>query len=139
MSDPTSTSPLSPAPRFPERLTSVFERKNAPFAPGGKGPLRFEEGIATDTDVPSDFTTGIMQGYQTAPGRPNHNMKVDTKTPGETTRQRAHVGSSSWIEAPTFLGEFAFGTDTDKAAEVYQTVRRSGHHYTRYNPARVDE
>lgn len=131
---------ISPTPQFPERLTPVWERKfHDSGTPGRKGPLRFEEGVATDTDVPDGFTTGIMQGYQTAPGRPNHNAKVDTQSPAETMRARAHVGSSSWVEAPTFLNEFSHGAQGDHGAIEYETVHRSGGHYLRQNPANISD
>src|SRR4051812_40397970 len=96
---------LAPAPRYPERVSPVYERKVAEQRVGNRGPLRFEEGIATDTDVPNEFQKGVMQGYITAPGRPNHNANVYEKSPEETMAERAHVGSAAWVEAPTFLGE----------------------------------
>ena len=94
---------LAPNPQFPERVGTTYETK---VGVNGvrRGPLRFEEGIATDTDVPNDFTKGVMQGYQTPPGRPNHNANVYEKYPEETLQQRAHMGSAAWVEAPTFLG-----------------------------------
>ena len=49
---------VAPAPRFPEVAGNVFERTLGPDMPGERGPLRFEEGIATDTDVPTDFAIG---------------------------------------------------------------------------------
>ena len=49
---------VSPAPMFQEREPAMFERTMAPSIPMNKGPLRFEEGIATDTDVPNDFSRG---------------------------------------------------------------------------------
>jgi hypothetical protein len=62
---------LAPNPGFPEKGATNYEAK---YAENGvrRGPLRFEEGIATDTDVPNEFTKGAMQGYITAPGRSNH-------------------------------------------------------------------
>lgn len=133
---------IAPAPRLPERLSSNFERKMAPNAPGGRGPLRFEEGLATDTDVPNDFRLGVSQGYITAPGRPNHNANVWEKSAGETMKERAHVGSAAWVEAPTFLGEFAHGTSTDQAHNSFEEVNRGpglGRRWERLNPANVNE
>lgn len=129
---------LAPNPQYPERVTSVYERKLGVNA-SRRGPMRFEEGIATDTDVPSDFQLGIMQGYRTAPGRPNHNLNVYEKSAAETMQQRVHVGSSSWVEAPTFLGEFAHGSFNEYAALKYEEVLRSGAHQQRINPAVVDD
>lgn len=130
---------IAPAPQHPERAPQMYERKMAPSIPGNRGPLRFEEGVATDTDIPNGFITGANQGYQTAPGRPNHNMKVDTKYPQETVAERAHVGSAAWVEAPTFLGEFAAGSFTDYAEPSYDRSFRSGGHYMRLNPAAVQD
>lgn len=128
---------IAPTNPYSERTGNVYERKMAPAVPGNRGPLRFEEGIATDTDVPNDFQLGMMQGYQSAPGRPNHNVNVYEKEAAETMAQRAHVGSAAWVEAPTFLGEFAQGSFTDYAEPSYLQVTRSGAHYERGNPAVV--
>ena len=116
---------ISPAPQFPERAPNVYELKGAGNV-ARRGPLRFEEGIATDTDVPSDFQKGMMQGMIPAAGRPNHNANVFEKPAAETLSERAHVGSASWIESPIFLGEFAHGTNGDNSAAVIETVARSG-------------
>lgn len=116
---------ISPAPQFPERSPQNYEMKGADNATR-RGPLRFEEGIATDTDVPADFQKGMMQGSAVAPGRPNRNAPVWQKPAAETLAERAHVGSASWVEAPTFLGEFAHGTMNDYSAAKIETVARSG-------------
>ena len=130
-------SPLAPTPPYPERTPTLYERKAGPNAPGGRGPLRFEEGVATDTDVPDDFTAGAIQGLVTAPGRYNNNAKVDTKYPEETVAQRAHVGSSSWVQAPEFLGEFAHGSFSPNAEQRFEQPVRDGLSYRRDNPANV--
>jgi len=131
-------SPLAPVLRYPERLSANYESKIG-YNAARRGPLRFEEGLGTDTDVPNDFQLGIMQGYMTAPGRPNHNVNVYEKFPEETLRERAHVGSSSWVEAPTFLGEYAHGSYSPNAEVRYEQVDRSGGRYQRFNPAIVDD
>jgi hypothetical protein len=130
---------LAPNPQYPERVGNTYESK---VGQNGvrRGPLRFEEGIATDTDVPDDFTTGVLQGYRTPPGHPNHNTNVYEKPAEETMRQRAHMGSSAWVEAPTFLAEFAHGTNVNGyAARRYEQVDRSGGRYERLNPANVPD
>ena len=129
---------LAPNPGFPERVPNVYEEKFGVNATR-RGPLRFEEGVATDTDIPSEFTKGAMQGYLTAPGRPNHNANVYEKSPQETMGERAHVGSAAWVEAPTYLGEFAGGSFNDYAAVKYEEVDRSGGRYERRNAATVDD
>jgi hypothetical protein len=116
---------ISPSPRFPERSPQGYEMKGA-GNPVRRGPLRFEEGIATDTDVPNDFQKGMAQGQASAPGRPNRNAPVWDKPAAETLAERAHVGSASWVEAPTFLGEFAHGTMNDYSAATIETAVRSG-------------
>lgn len=130
---------IGPAPQFPERSPQMYDRKFSPAPAGQRGPLRFQEGVATDTDVPSEFTKGAMQGYIAAPGRPNRNANVYEKWPEETMRERAHVGSAAWIEAPTFLGEFAQGAFTDHGEIRYEQVNRSGARYQRLNPTVVDD
>ena len=90
---------ISPAPRFPERAPQVYERKGADNATR-RGPLRFEEGVATDTDIPNDFQLGMQQGSAVAAGRPNRNAPVWQKPAAETLAERAHVGSASWTEEP---------------------------------------
>jgi hypothetical protein len=123
---------------FPERSPQVYERKGAGNMER-RGPLRFEEGIATDTDVPTDFQKGIMQGFAAAPGRPNRNAPVWQKPAAETLSERAHVGSASWIEAPTFLGEFAHGSFTNYAEQTVEVVARSGGRTMRMNPTVVND
>lgn len=137
-----TSSPIAPTDNFPERPGTYFERKMAPARTGTVGPARFEEGVATDTDVPANFQMGVSQGYSTAPGRPNHNLNVYEKWPDETMRERAHVGSAAWPEAPTYLAEFAHGTDSTYAERKYELVNRgapnpSGKRYERRNPAEV--
>ena len=116
---------IAPSPQFPERAPHNYEVKGADNATR-RGPLRFEEGIATDTDVPNEFQKGMMQGYIPAAGRPNRNANVFEKPAAETLAERAHVGSAAWVEAPTFLGEFAHGPHNDYAAQTIETVVRSG-------------
>lgn len=127
---------IAPAPQYPERTPQSYEAKIGDNAVR-RGPLRFEEGVATDTDVPNDFTKGVMQGYITAPGRPNHNANVYEKPAAETMAERAHVGSAAWVEAQTFLGEFAHGSFNDYAAQTYEVVARNG--ARRVNPSTVND
>jgi hypothetical protein len=128
---------IAPVPSFPERTGAVYERKMSAAQAGLRGPLRFEEGVATDTDVPNDFQLGLNQGYDTPAGRPNHNVNVMEKYPEETMRARAHVGSAAWVEAPTYVGEFSTGTFSDYAETKIEEVFRSGSRYGRMNPAAV--
>ncbi|CAB4128916.1 hypothetical protein UFOVP111_106 [uncultured Caudovirales phage] len=129
---------IAPAPQFPERAPQAYELKGAGNMER-RGPLRFEEGIATDTDVPTDFQKGIMQGFAAAPGRPNRNAPVWQKPAAETLSERAHVGSASWIEAPTFLGEFAHGSFSNNAEQVVETKVVSGGRMNRLNPTVVND
>jgi hypothetical protein len=130
-------STIGPAPQFPERTPVSYERKFSPATPGLRGPLRFEEGIATDTDVPMEFENGASQGYITPAGRPNHNQNVFEKFPEETMRERAHVGSAAWVEAPTYLGNFSDGAFGNAAEVRFEEEMRSGSHYQRLNPSTV--
>jgi len=128
---------IAPAPAFPERVGATYERKMSPANAGVRGPLRFEEGIATDTDVPDDFMQGMGDGYKTG-ARPNHNNDDALyKHADQTMAERAHVGSAAWTEAPEFLQGFVSGT-TEPPVN-YPAVTRSGAHYNRMNPATVTD
>lgn len=131
------TSPLAPLDPFPERVTNQYEVKVAPNVSGQTGPLRFEEGLATDTDLPNEFVVGIRSGYETG-ARPNQNKNVFEKMPDETLRERAHAGSAAWVEAPTYLSGFAGGTGSE-AERKYVEVDRSGGRYERRNAATVQD
>jgi hypothetical protein len=118
---------LSPEPAFPERGNYAYDMTAGPNRPGGRGPLRFEEGLGTDTDLPSSFTRGMTEFMLSAPGRINHvDPNTQFKMPEETMAERAHVGSAAWIDAPTMLGEFAHGSFTDQAEVRYEDVQRNG-------------
>jgi hypothetical protein len=128
---------IAPAPQFPERGQNVYEMKAADNQ-DRRGPLRFEEGLATDTDVPTDFQKGIASGFAAAPGRPNRNAPVWQKPAAETLSERAHVGSAAWVEAPTFLGEFAHGSYSQNAEQVVETKMAAGR-TMRVNPTVVND
>lgn len=130
---------IAPSPNVPERGNNIYDRKMSGALPGQRGPLRFEEGIATDTDVPAEFTNGAMQGYVPAAGRPNRNAAVHTKTAEETMRERAHVGSAAWVEAPSNLSEFSAGAFADHGDNRIERVMRNGAHQQALNPAVVED
>ena len=130
---------IAPNPGSPERVGATYERKMSPATPGLRGPLRFEEGVATDTDVPNEFQTGINQGYDVAPSRPNHNLAVHTKSAEETMSERAHVGSAAWVEAPTYISEYETGNFSDYAEASFEEVNRNVSRYQLSNPARVND
>jgi len=130
---------IAPDPKFAERPGTVYDRKFSPATTGNRGPLRFEEGIATDTDVPSEFTKGAMQAYTPAANRPNRNANVFEKLPEETMRERAHVGSAAWVEAPSHLSEFSGGAFADHGKNEFQEVKRDGGHQQRLNPSVVND
>jgi hypothetical protein len=130
---------IAPTPKFPERPGTTYDRKMSPATPGQRGPLRFEEGLATDTDIPNEFTNGAMQGYEPAAGRPNRNKPVHTKTAEETMRERAHVGSAAWVEAPASLSDFSAGGFADHGDNRIERVLRNGAHQQSSNPAIVND
>ena len=130
---------IAPDPKFAERPGTVYDRKVSSALTGQRGPLRFEEGIATDTDVPQEFTKGAMQGYVPAAGRPNRNANVFEKLPEETMRERAHVGSAAWVEAPDHLSEFASGGFVDHGDNRFEEVMRNGGRQQPGNAAVVND
>lgn len=117
---------LAPDPQFPERVNTAYERKGANGV-GAEGPRRFEEGVASDTDIPSEFSVGANP--------PPVNI-THRKTPQETMRERAHVGSASWIEAPSMLGDFAAGAG--EPPQEYALVDRGEGRKVRVNPTVVE-
>lgn len=139
MADRDLRSPLGPTAVPPERYAPVWEGKIAPNAPGGRGPLRFEEGIATDTDIPNEFVNGIMQGSKTTPR--GHNINVYEKWPDETLKERAHLGSAAWTESVTYTGDFAAGAGPEAEVRFIQCDRGDpnpeGQYWRRVNPARI--
>lgn len=130
---------IAPDPQFPERAPVTYETKLAPAQPGLRGPLRFEEGIATDTDVPDDFVRGMQEGSIPAPGQPNHvNPETLYKHAPEVLRERAHVGSAAWVDSPPYLGAFASGAGEGNVIEYVQEDR-SGGRYETLNAAVVND
>ncbi len=129
---------VAPAPMFPEKHSPVFERSFAPSIPMNKGPLRFEEGVATDTDVPADFAQGAYEDTAPSPMRQNHNNpEAFYKHAMDTMRERAHVGSASWIEAPTVLSDFVQGAMAGDGMPTFEYEYNTGGHMNRPNPTVV--
>lgn len=130
---------IAPVPNFPERTPTQYEQKDVPANPSRhRGSLKFEEGVATDTDVPNQFAAGSNDGGN-SPGRPNRPQIWADKSPAETTGQRAHVGSAAWIDAPDVLNEFADGAFTDYDRPEFTQKVVSGTHQQRPSPERVTE
>ena len=132
----TTYAPQNP---YPESMRNVFETTVAPSRPGGKGPSRFEEGVTTDTDVPRDFQQGAWS--DTAPARPRLAVPAPEsvfKYPEQTMRERAHVGSASWIEAPEMLGDFVQGSMSGEGQPSFEYAYNSGLHQNRPNAVRLD-
>jgi len=99
-----------------------------------RGPLRFEEGVATDTDIPNDFGRGAYGDTQgDGRGRPFTNWKGAD----ETMRERAHVGSASWIEAPTMLQDFVIGASAGQSGLQFEMELGSERRLVRLSPATV--
>lgn len=129
---------VAPSPMFPEKHSPVFERTLAPSIPGNKGPLRFEEGVATDTDVPNDFGRGAYEDTAPSPMRQNqNNPEMFYKHAADTMRERAHVGSASWIEAPSVLSEFVEGAMAGDDMPQFEYSYNTGAHMNRPNPTVV--
>lgn len=123
---------IAPIPPLgPEKFRGAAYEHDVAVNGRRRGPLRFEEGIATDTDVPNDFRVGAY--VDTGHPRP----VTEWKHAGETMRERAHMGSSTWIEAPTLLGEFVNGSGMFGTG--YGHVRESEGKKARPNRAVVND
>jgi hypothetical protein len=101
-----------------------------------RGPLRFEEGVATDTDIPNDFGMGA---YGDPGGDGRGRPFTVRKDPAETMRERAHVGSASWIEAPTMLSDFVIGASIGDKGPQWEMELGSETRLIRVNPAQVQD
>ena len=101
-----------------------------------RGPLRFEEGVATDTDIPNDFGQG---GYGDPGGDGRGRPFTCVKDPGTTMRERAHVGSATWIEAPTMLQDFVVGASIGQGPPQFELELGSEQRLIRINPANVQD
>jgi hypothetical protein len=115
--------PIAPNPFYNERDAYNFERypvlgPNSPI----KGPLRFEEGIATDTDVPNDFAVGAFADTGHNPTRINQNVPTTRKLPEETMHERAHLGSAAWAEAPAVLSDFVQGAGAGQRPPEWEMI-----------------
>jgi hypothetical protein len=61
------------------------------------------------------------------------------KYPEETMRERAHVGSASWIEAPAVLSEFVQGSMSGDGMPAFEYEQNSGGKMNRMNPTVVND
>jgi hypothetical protein len=112
-----------------------YERDIA-YNPTRRGPLRFEEGVATDTDIPNDFGLGAY-GDTAGDGRGRSYTVI--KDPATTMRERAHVGSATWIEAPTMLSDFVIGASIGQGPPQFEVEVGSERRLYRLNPAMVND
>jgi hypothetical protein len=101
-----------------------------------RGPLRFEEGVATDTDIPNEFGLGA---YGDTGGDGRGRPFTQRKDPAETMRERYHVGSSSWIEAPAMLSDFVIGASAGQSDPQFEMELGSERRLLRPNPAQVND
>jgi hypothetical protein len=101
-----------------------------------RGPLRFEEGVATDTDIPNDFGQGA---YGDPGGDGRGRPFTPIKDPSQTMRERAHVGSASWIEAPTMLSDFVIGASIGQGPSTFEVEVGSERRLLRINPTTVSD
>ena len=117
------------------RPASGFEHVQA-VNTARRGPLRFEEGVATDTDIPSDFGQGA---YGDPGGDGRGRPFTPRKDPGQTMRERDHVGSASWIEAPTMLSDFVIGASIGRGPPQFEMEMGSEARLHRISPAAVSD
>lgn len=101
-----------------------------------RGPLRFEEGVATDTDVPNDFGQGA---YGDPGGDGRGRPFTCVKDPAQTMQERAHVGSATWIEAPTMLSDFVIGASVGQSLPQFEMELGSEQRLIRVNIANVQD
>lgn len=117
---------ISPQNPYPESPAGEYQyERTLGINVARQGPQRFQEGLESDVDIPYEFAVGA---------NPPPMPQTHRKTPQETTKERAHAGSAAWIEAPTFLAEFAAGAG-EPPQEYYNPTRVNRH---RPNPVTVE-
>jgi hypothetical protein len=92
--------------------------------------------VATDTDIPFEFGRGAY-GDTAGDARGHTTLGCMIKTPQETMRERVHMGSASWIEAPSELSEFVQGAMSDHPS--FERVQGSERRILRNNPTVVND
>lgn len=131
--------PKAPAPVVPEQSETIFEYGYGPEYTMNRGPQRFMEGVASDTDVPNDFQRGAYGDTAPAAGRlAVPDAESVFKRAEDTMAERAHVGSASWIEAPAMLGDFVQGTQGGEGERRWEYAMNSGYHMNRPSAVRID-
>ena len=131
--------PKAPAPMVPEKSETIFEYGYGPEYTGNRGDQSFMEGVATDTDVPRDFSVGAYR--DTAPAK-GHLAVPEAETvfkrAEETMRERAHVGSASWIEAPDVLNDFVQRAHSGEGEQRWEYAYNTGGHMNRPSAVRIE-
>lgn len=104
-----------------------------------RGPLRFEEGLVTDTDIPNEFRRGCYADTTYDAQQSGAGWGPWTKMPAETMRERAHAGSSTWIDADSLLREFVQGAHVGMGEPSYEVETNPGTIQRRLNRAVVTD
>ena len=77
---------------------------------------------------------GAYEDTAPSPMRMNHpNPEMFYKYAVDTMRERAHVGSASWVEAPSVLSEFVEGAMSGDDMPKWEYSYNSGGHMNRPN------
>jgi len=131
---------IAPNPLYPERVPQAFEVALAANPAGNRGDMRFEEGIGTDTDVPNDFVRGAYVDTAARAGTLNQKDPEHVfKHPEETMAERAHVGSSTWIEAPAMLSDFVAGASAGQTPPQFEMIVVPGGYMYRRAPTVISD
>ena len=71
-----------------------------------------------------DFARGAYFDTTSDSRRHNHNNpEMVYKHADETMRERAHIGSAAWIEAPGMLSDFVQGAGAGQGMPAYEMVQ----------------
>ena len=92
--------------------------------------------MATDTDIPNDFGRGA---YGDTGGDARGRAFTGDQGAGRDDAERAHVGSASWIEAPTMLSDFVIGASVGQGPSSFEMELGSEQRLIRLNPAMVND
>lgn len=114
---------IAPNPLYPAQGRNSFERTVGANGTNTVGMLRHEEGLASDTDIPSDFVRGAYYDTAAMPGTINFiNRESVFKHAAETMHERAHLGSAAWEDSPQVLQDFVQGAGVGQNPPSFERV-----------------
>ena len=101
-----------------------------------RGPLRFEEGVATDTDIPNDFGVGAYGD----PGGDGRGRSFTCRKDPAMTMPSAHMSARRrGSRLRRCCSDFVIGASAGQAGPQFEMELGSEQRLIRLNPAQVND